>query len=52
MPFDLKTGLDATAITTAVASFFTLIPWSSVAAFLSAIYLLCRVYYIIKNKGK
>jgi hypothetical protein len=47
-----KNGFDLTAISTAFMAFFQVIPWASVAAFLSAIYLLARIYFIIKNKGK
>ena len=48
----LKTPADSTAIVAAVLSFFKLIPWAEIAAFLSAVYLLVRLYYVIKNKGK
>lgn len=43
---------DTTAVGTALLSFFELIPWAEIAAFLSAAYLVVRIYYIIKNKGK
>lgn len=43
---------DTTAVTAAILSFFKVIPWPEIAAFLSALYLLIRIYYVLKNKGK
>lgn len=43
---------DLTALMTMLLSFFNLIPWAAIAAFLTAVYFLFRIYYIVKNKGK
>lgn len=50
-PTFLKVG-DYVAIPTAVLSFFKVVPWPEIAAFLSAVYLLIRIWYVLKNKGK
>lgn len=52
IPQQMKTPADATAIGAAVLSFFKVIPWAEIAAFLSVLYLLVRLYFVIKNKGK
>jgi hypothetical protein len=43
---------DAAAIATAILSFLKAIPWPEVAAFCSAVYMVLRIYYVLKNKGK
>ena len=48
----LKNTGDATAIGAVILSLIKAIPWPEIGAFLGCIYLVCRIYYIIKNKGK
>ena len=48
----LKGPADVTALGAGILSFFKAIPWPEIAAFLSAVYLLVRIFFILKNKGK
>lgn len=48
----LKTTGDITAIGTAFLSFFKMVPWPEISAFLAAVYMVMRIYYVLKNKGK
>lgn len=43
---------DITAVGVAFMSFFKLVPWPEIAAFLSVIYLLLRIYFVLRNKGR
>jgi hypothetical protein len=44
--------MDGTAIGVALLSFFKVVPWPEIAAFFSVVYLLIRIYFVLKNKGK
>ena len=48
----IKGPADVTALGAGILSFFKAIPWPEIAAFLSAVYLLVRLFFIIKNGGK
>lgn len=44
------TKADIAAMGTAVLSFFNLIPWANIAAFLTCIYLVVRIWFAFKNR--
>lgn len=52
IPVAVKVPADATAVSVSALSFFQVIPWPSIAGFLSALYVLVRLYFVIKNRGK
>lgn len=52
IPQQLKTPADTAAVGGAIAAFFKMVPWPEIAAFLSAIYLVIRIFFVLKNKGK
>ena len=47
---DLKTAVDGVSVTTAMAAFFEAIPFAEIAAFLSCIWILTRLYEYFKCK--
>lgn len=49
---DLKTALDGFSVTAAMAAFFEAVPWPEIAAFLSCIWIMTRLYEWIAEKIK
>lgn len=48
--FHVANTCDGTAFSVMLLSFFQVIPWPHIAAFVSTIYFLVRLYFVIKNK--
>lgn len=51
LPEQVKIVGDQAAIVTAALSFFKMIPWPEIAAFLAAVYTLMRIveFFVLKN---
>ena len=51
LPEQQMQKVDVLAVSTAALSFFKIIPWPEIAAFLAAVYTFCRIVGWIVTKG-